>query len=613
MSLALLQLLLALPVTTAAQGVPPAVDIRYESVLKDKDRNKSTPGNEFGDQHSYETGQLSFQVVDVSVPGNNDLQVEFRREINWSEPRGSYGYSLTRLADWEVSLPKIIAAYEARNGWSTLDQARPTKNCSVASKDLISSPPALFDPDYFPVQLFWQPPALSFPGESRTLLLYNDGQVPAPSDGGQYFWVTSRMDYASCLPQLKNAGGSTADEQRYGRSEGYLVRRADGTRYWFDWIAVSKTVPLRSGKPLYSSTPAQVVSVTTDQVNFEVYPTRIEDRFGNWVTYTYSNKSNEPVKLDRIDSSDGRSISIGYTSGIGSNGPLITSVTSNARQWTYGYSGATNLTMLSSVTNPDGSQWRYTGTSHPTNGTVLGYPYGQCVNPQQWMNQQNTDYTTTPITWSPAYTVENPSGAKAEFYVQQILVGKSNVTGGCFVSGYIMSGSSIIAVSDYQTTLGQLVQALVGKKVTGPGMPAMWWRYHTQSTIGFAPTIGSTSTKELGPEGTVTIRIFGNAAKLDEGLQLREEIWKSDALARSEDRIYLTSSSGSGFPKRVGYHPNLSTNNYADGYLRPLVSKASVVSNVTFSWQVAPRCGTGASYCVDVLGRPTLVDKFSSP
>ncbi|WP_202839039.1 hypothetical protein, partial [Luteimonas saliphila] len=54
----------AISLPCLAQGAQ-GVDLRYDSLLKRQERNKTTPGNEFGDQHGIESGSLTFNVVDV--------------------------------------------------------------------------------------------------------------------------------------------------------------------------------------------------------------------------------------------------------------------------------------------------------------------------------------------------------------------------------------------------------------------------------------------------------------------------------------------------------------------------------------------------------------------
>lgn len=124
------------------------VDLRYESFLKKPERKIGTPGNEFGEQIAPQSGALSFNVVDVSIPGNNALPVEFRRTLHirpWS--RDDYLTSYRILQWWEPGLPKITASYEFVTGPLTGDTSRPGKVCSISDKSFLSPPPDATYPD----------------------------------------------------------------------------------------------------------------------------------------------------------------------------------------------------------------------------------------------------------------------------------------------------------------------------------------------------------------------------------------------------------------------------------------------------------------------------------
>lgn len=81
---------------------------------------------------------------------------------------------------------------------------------------------------------------------------------------------------------------------------------------------------------------------------YRIYPTRIEDRFGNYLTYTWSGSA-----LSSITASDGRQISFTYSSG------RIASATTGTRSVSYGYSDG----LLSSVTLPDNSQFTFSSAA----------------------------------------------------------------------------------------------------------------------------------------------------------------------------------------------------------------------------------------------------------
>jgi len=602
-----------------AQSSAQGVDLRYETLLKRQDRNKTTPGSEFGDQHSIESGSLTFNVVDVDIPGNNKLSVEFRRTLVATDPlkhvnSAAYAYPGTRLGDWAIALPKIEGTFDAQVGWITSDPDRPTKNCSLEQRFYMEPPPGQQYPDTFRAHMFWNPPTVHYPDGSAGLLVHNSSGMPSPSSGGPYLWTTTTQDVASCIAALKNQNNTLpvdSQERIFGQGEGYLVTRPDGTKYWFDWMALESILPSKSSAP--NPYAGGVMEVTLQQATLALYPTRIEDRFGNWIAYTYSNKSNELVKLDKIQSSDGRVIDIEYVNG------YLTSVTAHGRTWSYLYqSDPASVPLvplmamqLIEVRNPDSSAWRYTGVSHPSPPPAIQWP---CED-LSWTQHVNPDATTVGDTDFTGYTVDAPSGARAVFRVGAVLLGRSAVTDGCYAAGASAPGSLTYLVP--RRFLGGNRLALTGKKVTGPGLSPLIWKFGYQSDIGFAPMANGTSrTRVLGPDGALDTYVFGNAYSVDEGLLLshtRAANAQPQQALLTETHTYAIGTAAPEFPKLIGYFPD-AFDRVPATYLRPELSATKVMQSRSFSWAVANSCSsTGTAPCLDSLGRPTEVTRSSSP
>lgn len=590
------------PLTTIAQQTPSnLVDIRYETLLKDPKRNMATPGQEFGEQINNQNGALSFSVVDVSIPGNSSLPVEFRRELDVTTPVGRLDSSVTALRDWDLGIPRIEASYDSQTGWSSSDPARKTKNCSIASQNYVEPPLPLVDPDYYPLKLTWNPPVLIYPGSSvGGRLLYNKGYLPQPSGMGTQYWLTAGLGYLSCLPTLKNAGGDTAAEQRYTAGEGFLLVKPDGTRIWFDWMSLKSTIPFMITKPYYGTGLGTAISESRLQETYAIYPTRMEDRQGNWVNYSYANKSNEIARLTKIESSDGRIININYT------GSLITSVVAGGRSWIYSYNPA-----LSSVTNPDGSTWKYTGASHSKySRSIPSSAYGTCVDQNVEWDYQNKDWTALELSGQGTFNVKNPAGATANFYIDEVYQGRSNVPKRCFISGYTsFVPGQVISKSDVSSRLGWWGMGVVGKRVTGPGLPDALWRYSYQSVVGFAPAIGATYSKTLDPDGVLVERTYGNQAGKDESLVLSVVVKKNGEVISQERNSYLAAGSVDGFPKLAGFHPNAEYEYPGEIYIRPMIAHQTEVGGQLYEW----KCIASGSSCLDQFGRPVKTSSESRP
>lgn len=611
-----------------AQSAPQAVDVRYETIVKLPDRNKSTPGNQFGDQHSLESGALSFNVVDVSLPGNSDLDVEFRRVLDMTDQtrwlNGRWVIPWSRLRNWKFGLPRISASYDARAGWVSSDPQRPTKNCSVISAEY-SMPPKGILSTYIPPGLnvrglehaflprsFWSPPTLHLPDGSARALLYNDSNMQEPSSGGEYYWLTATNGYLSCIESIRNRSEANAEERIFSQGEGYLLLTPDGKRYRFDWMALESRLPAFTTivSTMCNSGGCQDIigNVSMEQVTLALYPTRVEDRFGNWVLYTYSNKSNEYVKLDRIEANDGRLIEVIYDSA-----GLVQKVVSDGREWAYvgGDSGGDVSGFLAEVVNPDGAAWSYSGVSHPQ----VAWPFqttgeGLCQN-LEWTKYQNVDRTVTDEDIQ-GFSVTSPSGAVGIFRVEPVMLGRSGVRPICDVSGYSLRYGLPYQMTSPRINLGGFKLALTGKRVSGPGVDPMIWRYHYRSDIGFNPVLGQTQAKVLAPDGVMASYVYGNRAGADEGLLLSVSRSIGQQVVSSESFSYAVGDSYPGFPRRVGFHP-ISENLYGDMYLRPLVHFARSQDGRSFNWSVARGCGGSSGICLDDFGRPTRVVRESQP
>ena len=150
--------------------------------------------------------------------------------------------------------------------------------------------------------------------------------------------------------------------------EGFKGTAPDGTKYFFDYLVYTNADDI--SKP-YGSMPqlaaaqesesmsrdasASRESVTSLAAGKELLSrryamllvTRIEDRFGNFLTYSYDAAG----KLAGITASDGRQLTVSSTF---PTKITLAPGTTAARTWTYATDGTTDT-----VTLPDGSAWSY--------------------------------------------------------------------------------------------------------------------------------------------------------------------------------------------------------------------------------------------------------------
>ncbi|MEO7702078.1 MAG: DUF6531 domain-containing protein, partial [Opitutus sp.] len=188
-----------------------------------------------------------------------------------------------------------------------------------------------------------------------------------------------------------------------GQSGGLIVQSPDGVRY-------EMTMP---GAPIGSGGNAQGT----------YYTSKIVDRNGNSLDFTYAYQSGTAFGVTGITSNDGRTVTFNYSNGVLSN------VVGAGTTWTYSYSSipgiGTSQYFLDHVTRPDGTAWNYeynqtasgpgTGNAggysmkkvtYPTGGTI-DYTYGFVTvasNPSLPVSTVITKKVTADGTWNYVYT-----------------------------------------------------------------------------------------------------------------------------------------------------------------------------------------------------------------
>lgn len=547
-----------------------------------------------GESLSLERGVLELKVTDIALKGNNDLPVELSRRFDTNvltqrQQRGPLG-------NWELALPQITVVHPKIHGWRTSDPARPYKNCSVASGAL--APPsraAAGDESKFEPLSYWTPPTVRGVNDEG-MLIYRDVAGDEPRGGAKHYWRTSGLAFASCLDTLVNAGTA------YPTNEGYLLRTPEGFSYYFNWIATKSSVRSYTTYVPVGAPSGTIYSAYMDLVTIAIYPTRIEDRNGNWVSFSYSNSSDQPVKLNGITSSDGRSIQLSYDD----RGYLV-AATTNSRTWRYEFDNSPTYRSLISVTNPDGSAWKYSG--NPLTRLMPFDPYrGSCITTDVWSAPRDSDTIDIEPSNTTSYNVQTPTGASIEYKFAPTILGRSGVPKSCYVTSWISTPffgfvqEPAIAVFERQISL-------VRKTMTGPGISPLVWKYGYLGRIGWLPfKDGFTRTRIVNPDGSLEVYQYGNTYKHNEGLLLRHE--KSDNFTSSITTYsYELGQTNSQFPKRIGMSPMLVDDGYASTHLRPLIRRATVIRGSTFQWDVPANCN-GAT-CLDSYGRPTQVVKSS--
>ena len=493
----------------------------------------------FGDQVDLYSGALSFSATDVSVPGNNALPVSIKRTLAIDD-NDEYGVQDSAFADWDIDIPSVSGVFAP--DWHANRCSRPappTLNSRVNADE------------------YWAGNHANLPGGGEMLVA--DVQRPKPSTG-QYTWLTKGNTYFSCLPTIANGSG-----------EGFLAITEDGTRYWLNHMA-QYFEPDYTDVDAYSW-PTQFNVFRRKNV---LYATRVEDRFGNWVSYTYSNAANQPVRLTQINSSDGRSISLQYNS-LG----YVASVTQGGRVWSYQYTNR----HLSQVTLPDGSRW-------VLNLAALSDAYVETTAG----DGRNCFSFNTITTGDFVGTITHPAGATATFVVNGRRLGRTNVPAFC-ANWQSDSTDNNNKADDYLILpFRWATLALQSKQVSGVGLPGGLWRYVYTSSSSYFYTnannepicrtttcldpictsdscAGTRTAVITAPDGRWERYTFGNSYRYNEGKLLKREKGASEAqILQTTTYQYNNSTAGQGYSAKIGSSPQTRGVGFIDEYPRPRLS-----------------------------------------
>lgn len=566
--------------TVSAQVGPPRttsqLGISYEGKLATMGEFKPLDNAMFGDQINLFTGEMRFVQTDIDLPGNNSLPMRVTRSYSPGiEPRAflpvETALNVTQFADWNLEIPYITGIY-GKSGWVSMAGPR----CSVPRSDVMkASPPSEYVPAdgganvgfAFDPHFYWSGNSLHLPAEGATRMMVLAQETKAPNDGRSYHWSTASHWVFSCLPATSNGAPG----------EGFMAHAPDGTRYWFDRIVSSPGGRMESW---YGADVYQYVSRMQLQ-NYKALPTRMEDRNGNFITFTYF--SDKPFLLQSMTASDGRSIVFRP------NGTAGMDVDAGGRTWSYRYASATGqLPKLEATVLPDGSSWSFNITpvsSNPLNG---------------WRNC--ADYVPG-LEAGSTFSITHPSGATGTFSLTNRLHGRTGARYTCRPYG-----PSFLPVESH------ILRALsIDRKViSGPGLSTLSWDYRYSplaasldtgqhiacQTTPCPETRDVTVTRENGAWDKYTFsQKFGDL----EGKKLREEHASTTGVVSRTDYQYQRTSGGS--YARAGADPCWVCSKEEE-MPKPLSRRVIQQDGRTFTLQVEQ---------FDAFARPIRVVRSSSP
>lgn len=413
----------------------------------------------FGDQVSLANGAVSFTATDVSIPGNSALPVAFARTFTVGNRKDTINDG--SLADWHLDVPHLSGVFAP--DWVGSVPGNPGQRCSVSSSVHARPPPPAGDVN---VEDFWNGHSLHIPGREGGELLLIRSATPRPSSGGPYYWHAAGHSVVSCLPSTKNQTGR----------ESFLVTTADGTRYWFDWMAQYYEPPLR----VTVNGPGGPVTLIHEKRRNVLYATRVEDRFGNHVVYNYSNTATQPARLDSIVASDGRRLNISYVSGRVSKVEAIASDATN-QTWLYEYASAPDSQMsLARVILPGDTpqapnRWTLElaqlSRAKIQQWSAAGEPSRNCLLNWGWSSLNGPNQFTGRMT--------HPSGAVGDFQFKIMTHGRSWVPVSCSLGTSVPPPGGMRNTDDdvNRWTISYESLTLTQKTISGPGLSPGTWAY----------------------------------------------------------------------------------------------------------------------------------------
>ncbi len=371
-----------------------------------------------GDAIDLNSGSVSFTATDVSIPGNFAINVALSRRHH--DVNTTYR-NTAEFGDWGLDLPSIQTRLVKTSAgfWGS------GKECSANYQQ---EPPAVYYAGkVLLAPAYWGGVNLSLGSSQEKLLTNIDNTL---SQDGVAYYTESNIKI-SCYTR--------AD----GRGEGFKAVSPDGTSYYFD-------VPhqVRAFMPSYPQLPVY---------NYFMRISKIVDRFGNNVVFSYTSKTSSSGmtsnNLTSIQSSDGRSINLYYEHPI--QPYLVTKVQANSKTWSYQYIND-NKPVLTKVVQPDGRSWGYTFTDVDSSRLFDTYVPN--------MSMGDCAISTGNIVRS-SLQVTHPNGVKGIFEFESKMQGTTNMP---------LRGTYGDGEFSYEKPRCSVTMALVKKRLIGPSIDHTW-------------------------------------------------------------------------------------------------------------------------------------------
>jgi len=391
-----------------------------------------------GDNIDLSTGSLSFRHTDISIAGNSGLDVSLSRVFKGS----SFAFANSiELGDWQLDIPHIKTTLLWNSG--TMDTGKFTGAWGQGrpcSGELNPGPirNLHYGTHHYSWE-YWNGDTLSVPGKVSEKILENSGGT-ARIANREYSRVTKSNWRIRCeiIEPTNSAMPST---------EAFIAESPEGVIYTFSQLKLVK------GKPVIKDTHA------TSRYYAFMRVTKIADRFGNEVIYSYDENNN----LSRISSNDEegasqRQIDLSYITY--RRQQYLDKATANGRTWQYKYRQANGGYGLSAVILPNNTQWTF-NLKNLADVTPISQNNARCD-----FTGPHRSYINGEIT--------HPNGVTGSFDLRETLHGRSNVK---------EARNNTLKID--MTSACFATMSLTRKSLSGPGLATKRWRYRYSQNTGF--------------------------------------------------------------------------------------------------------------------------------
>lgn len=564
----------------------------YQNRIKSASNVQAHGETPFGESIDLYTGATTFSQTDLVLEGKGP-PIVITRSSNDADYSTENPLKFSGFGDWQLEVPMIqtlapgTLKYNATVGeWKVWGPSSPTTDRCTYFGEMWTPPDGYYNPGSItaPAYSWWSGYTLKIPGAGSQPILTRTAAAPTPATG-TYPGVTTQHYQIGCQAGLGTTNGQPG--------QGFVVLGPDGTKYFMTHLSYASYSTYREADPMDYRIIARVGRVIA-----RMKASRVEDRFGNYITYTYTGD-----KLTAITGSDGRSVSIAWWS----DAPLIQSITANGRTWQYAYASRSAAGgTLSQVTQPDAASWTFTGIA--MNAANAPVSITGCLPMQDVAQASHTGITST-------YVVKHPSGVTGTFRYSGRLRAQS-YTGSMCVDD-LLSGTVSESANPYF-----FVTALVQRELSGPGMANALWNYSYEvahpSVLRNCPGTScqsTTYTDVTDPGGDRTRYIHSTRYGAVQGKLLRSEIFNaSSQLQRAEDLTYNYAESDMPYPSTFGGSLNMADPAFGSENLVVVRKKIISQQGRTFTWEVPSGCAGGLTgYCFDAYGRVTKTIKSSAP